>query len=269
MIQFKYTDEDEGGLQINTKDLLFDTLKFKYVRQTTNTPLWEIDLPSNSWARYPDIEMVDVIVEDPEGNEVYRHKWDVILNGNFLYQKLWKYCLDNPDSKGVVVGTHSGDFGEWVPLVKDARMVLVEASDKQFAGLTSTYSKYPNLTLVNELITTDGKDVIFYEGGAGYTNSVVKEVIDYWEPEPITATERTSIKFSDLITPDINWIHLDVEGIDDKLLMSLDDATFNHIDLIIYEYNNLSDTEREVIKNFLIDRGYTHYREGGNGLASK
>ena len=269
MIKFTYTDQDEGGLQINTGNLLFDTLKFKYVRQTTDHLLWEIDLPPNSWARYPDFEMVDVIVEDSEGNEVYRHKWEVMLNGTFLYQKMWKYSLDNPNSKGVVVGTHSGDFGEWVPLINNAQMTLVEASDKQFTGLTSTYSKYPNLTLINELVTVDGKDVIFYEGGAGYTNSVLKKVIDYWEHEPIIATERTSIKFSDLITPDTNWIHLDVEGIDDQLLMSLDDTTFNHIDLIIYEYNNLSGVEREVIKDFLVSKGYNHHQEGGIGLAEK
>mgnify|MGYP003634966839 FL=1 len=269
MIKFTYTDQDEGGLQIETKDLLFDSLKFKYVRQTTDKILWEIDLLPNSWARYPDIEMVDVIVEDPEGNEVYRHRWDVMLNGTFLYQKLWKYCLNNPNSKGVVVGTHSGDFGEWVPLINIAEMVLVEASDKQFTDLTSTYSKYQNLTLVNKLVTVDGKDVTFYEGGAGYTNSVVKKVIEYWENEPITSTKRQSIKFTSLITPDTNWIHLDVEGIDDQLLMSLDDATFNHIDLIIYEYNNLSGIEREVIKDFLVSKGYKHYQEGGIGLAEK
>jgi hypothetical protein len=97
----------------------------------------------------------------------------------------------------------------------------------------------------------------------------LKRVIDYWETAPITSTPRTSISFKSLITPDINWIHLDVEGIDDKLIMSLENSTFNHIDLIIYEYNNLDDNEREIINNFLINKGYTTYREGGIGLAEK
>lgn len=266
MIKISYNEE---GLRVDTENLLFDTLKFKFVRQTTNKLLWSIDLPSFSWATYPDIEMVDVIVEDSYNNELYRHEWNVLVNGSLFYQKLWKYCLDNPNSKGVVVGTHNGDFGEWIPAINIAQMVLVEASDKQFTELSKTYSKFNNLTLINELVTTDGSNVMFYEGGEGYTNSVLKRVIDYWETAPITSSPRSSIKFKDLITPDVNWIHLDVEGIDDRLIMSLDDDTFNHIDLIIYEYNNLDNDEREVINNFLINKGYTTYREGGIGLAEK
>lgn len=266
MIQFSYTEQ---GLRIDTKSLLYDSLKFKFVRQTTDKLLWEIVLPSWSWAVYPDTEMVDVIVENPDGNEIYRYEWSVLINGTLFYQKLWKYCLDNPNSKGVVVGTHSGDFGEWVPIADKTDITLVEASNKQFTELTATYGQYPNLTLVNELVTTNGENTLFYEGGEGYTNSVLQRVIEYWETAPITSTIRTSIKFSDLITPDVKWIHLDVEGIDDRLIMSLDDSVFNHIDLIIYEYNNLEDEEREIINNFLIDKGYTTYREGGIGLAEK
>ena len=83
MIKFSYNEE---GLRVDTQNLLFDTLKFKFVRQTTNKQLWEINLPSWSWATYPDVEMVDVLVEDSKGNEIYKHKWDVAINGTLFYQ---------------------------------------------------------------------------------------------------------------------------------------------------------------------------------------
>jgi hypothetical protein len=49
--------------------------------------------------------------------------------------------------------------------------------------------------------------------------------------------------------------------------MSLSDQQFKNIDVIVYEYNNSDDDEREVINNFLINKGFKTYREEGVGLA--
>ena len=51
-----------------------------------------------------------------------------------------------------------------------------------------------------DLVTTDGSDVIFYEGGGGWTNSIVRESIETWvNSELITATNRSSISINQLI----------------------------------------------------------------------
>jgi hypothetical protein len=269
--------EYEQGIKINTFNLsvVFGEeqlpLKFNFVRSVNGNKLWDTELNSNSWAAFPDDEIVDVIVFDKLNNLVYVKKWNVLINGTFIYQKLWNYCLKNKNNKGVVIGTHNGEFGEWVPVAIDklSDIILVEASQKQFSSLVKNYSGYDNLKFVNELVTKDGGNVIFYEGGKGYTNTVVKRVIDYWETEPITETVRESIKFSELITPDVNWIHTDVEGIDFELIMSLTDKQLSHLDIIIYEYNNSSDNERELINNFLIEKGFQTYREKGVSIAFK
>ena len=120
-----------------------------------------------------------------------------------------------------------------------------------------------------DLVTENGKPTIFYEGGQGYTNSVLKRVIDYWEKEEITSTLKESIKFSTLITSDVNWLHLDVEGLDDKLLYSLTDEQYLNLDLIIFEYNNLSTEERENIDNFIKLKNFTTFKEKGICLAVK
>jgi hypothetical protein len=269
--------EYEQGIKINTSNLseVFDEeqlpLKFEFVRSVNRNKLWDTELNGDSWATFPDDEIVDVMVFDQLNNLVYEKKWNVLINGNFIYKKLWNYCLINKNNKGVVIGTHNGEFGEWVPVAIDklSDIVLVEASQKQFISLTENYRDYDNLKFINELVTDNGEKVKFYEGGKGYTNTVIKRVIDYWETEPITETYRDSIKFSDLITPDINWIHLDVEGLDDILLYSLSDDQYNNLDLIIFEYNNLSTEDRDKINNFLISKGFVTYREGGVCLATK
>lgn len=266
-----------NDIKIETYDLknvFYDVqlpLNFKFNRQVNNNTLWEVYLNGNSWASFPNKEMVDTIVFDQQGNIVFQKKWDVIINGTFIYKKLWNYCLLNKHNKGVVVGTHNGEFGEWVPVAIDklSEITLIEASEKQFNELIKNYSSYENLKFINQLVTKDGNDTVFYEGGKGYTNTVVKRVIDYWETEPITETVRESIKFSELITPDVNWVHTDVEGIDFELIMSLTDEQLSHLDIIIYEYNNSNDEERELINNFLINKGFQTYREEGVSIAFK
>jgi len=274
MIKINYSTDN---IRIETHNLtaVFNSeqlpLHFDFVRQVNGKKIWDIRLNSNSWATFPDTEMIDVTVKDNSGSNLITHRWNVITDGTFPYQKLWNYCKLNPNSKGVVVGTHNGEFGEWVPVAIDklSEITLIEASEKQFNELIKNYSSYDNLKFINQLVTKDGTDTVFYEGGKGYTNTVVKRVIDYWETEPITETVRESIKFSDLITPDVNWVHTDVEGIDFELIMSLTDKQLSHLDIIIYEYNNSSDKERELINNFLIEKGFQTYREKGVSIAFK
>lgn len=270
MISISYNDY----IKVETGDLtsVFYSnqlpLTVEFSKQINSRKIWSVELTNNSWASFPDVEMVDTVVKDKMGNLITSYKWDVILNGSFIYKKLWNYCLTNKNTKGLVLGTHNGEFGEWVPVATNrlSQITLVEASKKQFDELVNNYSDYENLEFVNEVVTKDGESTIFYEGGKGYTNTILKRVIDYWEKEPITQSYRTSLKFSDLVDKDISWIHTDVEGIDIELIMSLSDEQLNHIDIIIYEYNNSNPEERKLIQTFLNQKGYTNYVEEGVGL---
>lgn len=269
--------EYSNQIQVNTKDLtkIFNENKlpftFEFRRQINQRKIWDVELTSNSWATFPDTEIVDVVVKNNQDELVYHRKWDVNTDANFIYKKLWNYCKDKQNTKGVVVGTHNGEFGEWVPVAIDnlSDITLIEASKKQFDELVNSFSSYNNLTFINELVTKDGKDTIFYEGGKGYTNTVLKRVIEYWEKESISESIRKSIKFSELITPDVNWIHTDVEGIDIDLIMSLSDEQLCHLDIIIYEYNNSDPNDRELIKDFLTKKGFINYVENGVGIGFK
>lgn len=268
------------GIRVETDDLNFlqkDQLPLtvKFLRNVSNRILWSSEVGSYGWVTFPDSDMIDVQIEDAQGVILKRHRWDVFLDGSYFYQTLWSYCWkrfsEGKKNKGLAIGTHNGEFGEWVPLSQNtlSEITLVEGSQKQFEELFVNFSKSPHLRFINEIVTEDGRDILFYEGGEGYTNSVRKDVIEYWERASITETKRTSLKFNDLVTEDMNWLHLDVEGIDDKLIMSLDENKFQNLDIIIFEYNNLSTEDREKIDLYLKDRGYDTYREKGICLARK
>jgi FkbM family methyltransferase len=194
-------------------------------------------------------------------------------HGNHFYKSLWMYnksVLSNGKfPKGLVIGTHDGEFGEWVPIVqkRECNVILVEASDNQFNKLKNNYKNNSLVKPIQNLITPNGGEVEFFEGGAGYTNTVVENVIRHWEKEEISSTKRNSIGITDLILNEcgghIDWLHLDVEGLDAKLIMGIDENKITLPRFIIFEDYNLSQDSKNEIYDWLHQRGYETYSEGG------
>jgi FkbM family methyltransferase len=234
---------------------------------------WSTILSDNWYATYPNTEMFDVELRDSKNNIVYTKKWDVMEHGNHFYKSLWIYnkslISNGKFPKGLVIGTHDGEFGEWVPIVlkNECQVVLVEASDKQFGVLNKNYGNRSLVTLVNDLVTPNGGEVEFFEGGEGYTNTIVEDVIRHWEKEEIKSTKRDSISITDLILEkcggQIDWLHLDVEGLDSQLIMGIDTTRVNLPKFIIFEDYNLSEEKKKEIYNWFYNEGYDIRSEGG------
>lgn len=253
-----------------------DNLPFKLriLKHVSGELQWGCDLHDNWHATYPNVEMFDTQLLDNRGNILYTKKWDIVECGNVFYKTLWLYnkkiLTSGRIPVGLVIGTHDGEFGEWVPIAlsKEAEIMLIEASDKQFNKLQQNYSNNEMVKCIQDLITTDGEDVTFFEGGAGYTNSIVEKVIRSWETEEIKGTTKKSTEINKLIKDNfeskgkkIDWLHLDVEGLDAKLIMSIEDHLLPN--LIIFEDNNLDDNERNTIYSWLANRNYINHSENG------
>ena len=272
MIDISYND----GVKIETGQInkIFSAeqlpLKINIKNVISKEIVWSTDVNNFMWASYPNNEMVDVEILDAKGNFIYHYYWDVLNHGSIFYKSLWLYCknLMNKGIKpnGLVIGTHDGEFGEWCPLVRYnlSDMLLVEASQKQFDKLVKNYSDKSGIRFLNELITTNGKDVEFFEGGRGYTNSVVERVIKSWETEKINKTTRKSVSINELIskhTGKLDWIHLDVEGLDAQLLMAMDESLLPNF--IIFEDANLEPEEKSNLMKYLSERGYLSKSQDG------
>jgi len=65
---------------------------------------------------------------------------------------------------------------------------------------------------------------------------------------------------------DLKWLHLDVEGIDANLIMSLDDRLIVLPEIIIYESLNLKKGEKEEISKWLSEKSYSFYESGWNTI---
>jgi hypothetical protein len=256
-------DFSNKKIKVETKNVssIFKTpLKLSVQSHVTKEEIWSSPLNDGWWAEFPNNEMNDVVISDNNGKVIADRKWDIVQDGSELYQSLYFYCLNIFNTgrlpKGIAVGTHDGLFGEWVPCILEGitEAVLVEASQPQFEKLNEAYGKFDNVRLVNSLVTTDGKPVEFFEGGRGYTNSVVERVIKGWEKEEIKSSLKESISIEELMTDDIDWLHLDVEGYDAQLLLSLKSEKLPKF--IIFEHENLNEYEGEQVKSYLTKNGY-------------
>lgn len=272
MINIDYKE----GIKITTGELtkIFNKnqlpLKFEIKNVVSKKVIWDVTLGENMWAFYPENEINDVVVKDKNDMFIYQYYWDVLTHGSVFYKSLWFYCkglINNGKfPKGLVIGTHDGEFGEWVPLVRNfmSEMILIEGSDETFKKLKYNYDGKQGLQLINTIITPNGGEVEFFEGGRGYTNSIVERVIKHWETEEIKSTQKNSHSINDFLTPDIDWLHLDVEGLDGQLLLSS-----NYLpNFIIFEDFNLLPEEKINITSYLINKGFQLHSESGICMAT-
>ena len=155
-----------------------------------------------SWSSYPwGFESI-VYVKDSDGSILFEWKWDPFIHGDYAHQYFEIWALNNRGSNGIAIGTHNGMTGEWVGPVNKGllKSTLVEASDIQFKDLLKFYKDKKWINCLQSLITTDGNDVVFYEGGNGFTNSLSKDIIEkHINIEEITTTIKQSKSINDLI----------------------------------------------------------------------
>ena len=112
--------------------------------------------------------------------------------------------------------------------------------------------------------------VNFYEGGNGTTNSVSKDhTIKY--TDELNVVEFESITLRNLLDKhDIGnekwWLHLDVEGLDDELLLTFDYSNINLPSCLIFEHEGLSEERSKNIEIWLNERGYKCNKSARNTI---
>jgi len=275
-------DYGNGKIVVTTGDLkkIFKQeqlpLNVQIQQSISKEIVWSTKLYENMWASFGQNEIYDVIILDNQDKFITKYYWDILQHGSIFYKSLWLYCKGLINSgkkpKGLAIGTHDGEFGEWVPLVRNfmSDVYLVEASDKQYEKLEKNYRGRTGINLIKEIITPNGGKVEFFEGGRGYTNSVVERVIRSWETEEVNSSVKNSVSLNDLIKSiggNLDWIHMDVEGLDVKLILSLEKEYIPNF--IIYEDFNLSEEDKESITNWIKENNFTHYSSDGIAMISR
>jgi hypothetical protein len=107
----------------------------------------------------------------------------------------------------------------------------------------------------------------------GYFNSTDINHLKRYQISDIIEIKKTSISLKDLIKNNFDtkpiWMHLDVEGLDAKLILSLKDNVELLPDFIVFENANLNEIDNNEVNNFLTSLGYELFDYDISTLAIK
>jgi len=264
MINFKITNDSmtcsiSNDAKINQSHF---PLKFQVLQLVTNKIIWETELALGTWASWNAIRDVNFKVLTKNNIVLKEINYDY-ANENLDIYEFWDYfCRINKKSKGLILGAGDGTWGEWVIPVNREKINchLVEASDSTFLKLKETYSYNFNFTLHNSLISIDGLEYKFYEGN--HHNCLNTINYDYLKKANSEATSNFITKKSksilDLLKEigNIDWIRIDLEGIDYEILKKIPTNYLKSLILIQYEHQYLSNDKRNELDNIIIPLGF-------------
>lgn len=248
------------------------TLKLKNI--ITGEIHFQLEMMPNVWTNWTGAELItDILIYDSTGELIYEKKWDVTEYGDLVEKDLWYYLKGRKNkglkSNGLVIGTHDGRNGHWIYPIKHglSTATLVDGSDDQYVELRKNYYNNPFVETKNLIVTTDGANVEWYQGGEGYTDTVVKELIESWlVDKEIRKSSRSSVSINQLMSEkEYDWLHLDVEGIDGDLILCLEQRP----NVIIYESMNLDQNMNDRLGEWFNTNGYVTITDNGNTIAKK
>jgi hypothetical protein len=285
MISFEYTRPNEIHSEGNTKitvdynaSTYYDEKQFPLhlmYKTLMGEVAWSTDLYPGWFSEYSMISNTTIEIIDSLGNKLFDWKWDPFVHGDYAHQYFEIWSLNNRGSNGIAIGTHNGMTGEWVGPVNKGllKSTLVEASDIQFKDLLKYYNDKKWINCVQSLITTDGNDVVFYEGGNGFTNSLSKNIIEkHINVKQITTTLKPSKSINNLIIETsergkVKWLHIDVEGMDGELIYAINDDLLP--ELLLFESLHMENEYYDNLCNHLTNKGYSITKSGWNTICIK
>lgn len=254
---------DEFPLQLEIKDKWFDNKR------------WSWELYPNCYTEYFYFENKELIIRTALGKEILRYKWDPDIHGTTSQNLFDMWTKMNPNSKGVAIGSNDGTTGEWVEAYHNGRiekLLCVEASSEPFDRLVSNYKDKAGIVMVNALVTQfSTKDVPYYEGtiGNGATNSLIEGFVNSYMGDDMVEVKKDSIGINDLLEQsgfaDLDWLHIDTEGVDELLLKSLNFNKIRKPKMIVYEHKHIQRPYE--LKKWFIKNGYSLIEDeyGGTG----
>ena len=285
MINFEFTKPNEIHSEGNTKitvdyntSTYYDEKQFPLhliYKTLMGEVAWSVDLFPGWFSEYSLISNTTIEIIDSLGNKLFEWRWDPFIHGDYAHQYFEIWSLNNRGSNGIAIGTHNGMTGEWVGPVNKGllKSTLVEASDIQFKDLLKYYNDKKWINCVQSLITTDGNDVVFYEGGNGFTNSLSKDIIEkHINVKQITTTLKPSKSINDLIIESseqgkVKWLHIDVEGMDGELIYSINDDLLP--ELLLFESLHMENEYYDNLCSYLTNKGYSITKSGWNTICIK
>ena len=138
MIDITY---NHPNIKIDTKEVskLYNLpLKVEITTHVSKKVQWSCEIGDNSWATFSNDSIFDVVIKDANNNLIINREFNILEDGSYLDKALYLYCQNLNNSQGLAIGSHDGEFGEWVlpTLGILTKTTLVEASTPHYTKLS-------------------------------------------------------------------------------------------------------------------------------------
>lgn len=273
-ITITYTENQLSNLKqslicrvnFNSPDLNYP-VKIFFTTQSGNIVWSTLIGESNTWCELPSARNVDIRVIDNNGEIVLNQVWNNNLNTDICELKFIDWCknfisTNNQKPKGIVVGSHNGSSGEWV-IANDKDVIgstlLIEPNEKPFQQLITKYQNDFKFSYKNILISENGGHIDFYTDSSeeSESSSILMSNVNKYHNDIITKKIYSKTLNELIVDFNPDWIHIDVEGLDAKLLLSVSDELIQTVKFIIWEDIHLTDDETILLNNKLKNNGFT------------
>ena len=236
-----------------------------------NKILWECDLFPNCWVTYPEVRNTKVTVKFKNGFIIEEKLFDKHKYYDVISDVLPLYISQNQLKNGLVIGAGEGSYGEWVKVIEQnlSNCILVEGDTSAYNTLKN---QYPNLEVLNFCVDVKDSLKTFYLSPYGNVSSFIKEnLIKYGVNEnEIIEHQVSSYSLNTLLSKyNIDWLRLDVEGLDYKLVKSIIPNNLNKLKYIQYEHINITEEEKIECNIYLESLGYKVFMVGIDMVALK
>ena len=227
-----------------------------------NVIIWQTTITtSNEWCSLQYSRNLDIRIIDNNGDLILNKTWSFNSNSDVCEIEFIKWCQDfyfinGYKPNGVVIGSHNGSIGEWVEAYKQnliGNSLLVEPNMKSFNQLVSNYQHDNKFTFKNVVVSESNEYVDFFtdpdsesESSSLILDNLLKNT-DTFISHKIKSTTPNNL-FTNF-TPD--WLHIDAEGYDGKILLMIGDEYLHKLKFIIWEHIHLDEETKIKLKQRL------------------
>lgn len=262
---------NEIGNNLETKiDFLEENLNYplSVYFATKNIIVWETTIKTpRVWCSFPYSRNLDIRIIDSNGDLILNKIWTFNSKSDICEIEFIKWCrnfyfVEGYKPNGVVIGSHNGSTGEWVESYKQdliGDVLLVEPSIKPFNQLVSNY-QHDNKFIFKNVVISEYNGFVDFFTDVNSDSESSSLILDN-----LLKNEKTSIsnKIRSLtpnnlftnFTPD--WLHVDAEGYDAKILLLIDDEHLHKLKFIIWEHIHLDDEIKRELKEKLESFNFT------------
>ena len=152
-----------------------------------------------------------------------------------------------------------------------SKVFVVEANPKNIDKLKSSYKNFKNIHILNFAVSSNNNDEIslyYSEDDAPHYQACSSNINHVKKYYPNSIIKKFNIKsvsinnfFKKYSISEVDYLSIDIEGLDYEVLMSIDFNKFN-VKNISIEYLHLTKVQKKNLINFLSKMGYSYYGFG-------